>query len=66
MYIEMAFCCLTAVTKTLTVLCFFIMRMTEGSMNVRLARAAEERRNVSADVVFLDNTEKNIIKYDYS
>ena len=36
--------------------CLFIMAVTPGSMKVRLARAAEDNRKVSADEVRLDNT----------
>ena len=47
-------------TSTFTVLCFFIMTITDGSMNVRLANAAEDNRKVSADVVFFERTAKEI------
>ena len=52
------FCCLTAETKTLTVECFFIMVVTDGSMKVRLAKAAEDKSKVSAELVFLDKTKQ--------
>ena len=47
-----------AETNTRTVSCFCIAWTAEGSIKVRFARAAEARRNVSAEFVFSHNTER--------
>jgi hypothetical protein len=54
---ETFFCCRrTAPTRTGTVPTVLIRFTTDDSMNVRLARAADERRKVSADRVFSDRS----------
>ena len=47
-----------AETRTFAVLKFLKSGTTLASINVRLARAAVDNRNVSADVVLADKPEK--------
>ena len=47
-----------AETRMLTVSNFFMMLTAAGSMKVKLAKAAEAKRNVSADRVCFDNAVK--------
>jgi hypothetical protein len=56
---ETFFCCLrTAPTRTGTVPYNLIKFTTDDSMKVRLAKAADDNRNVSADRVFSDRSVK--------
>ena len=59
-------CSRTDETKTRTVPCLCIAWTADGSINVRFARAADARRNVSEESVFSHNTENECAIFIHS